>query len=169
MRELEAREEAVAASPDRQISLTDPDARAMASAGTGTGVVGYNLQAAVDTGSHIIVAHEVINLSHDRTSLANIGQQAREATRTDALTVLADRGYFSGPEVLACDEAGIVVICPKPLTSNAKAEGCWGKQDFAYQPADDTYRCHAAKHHGTNIASRISRQTTRIAARPARR
>jgi transposase len=145
MRELEAMEAAVAASPDRQISLTDPDARAMASAGTGTGVVGYNLQAAVDTGSHIVVAHEVINLSHDRTSLANMGQQAREATGTNALTVLADRGYFSGPEVLACDEVGIVAICPKPLTSNAKAEGRWGKQDFAYQPADDTYRCPAGE------------------------
>jgi transposase len=145
MRELEAMEQAVMASPDRQISLTDPDARAMASAGTGTGVVGYNLQAAVDTDSHIVVAHEIINLSHDRTSLANMGHQAREATGTDALTVLADRGYFSGPEVLACEEAGIVPICPKPLTSGAKAARRWGKQDFAYDPDRDTYRCPAGE------------------------
>jgi transposase len=145
MRELEAMEQAVMASPDRQISLTDPDARAMASAGTGTGVVGYNLQAAVDTGSHIVVAHEVINLSHDRTSLANMSHQARKATGTDALTVLADRGYFSGPEVLACEEAGIVPILPKPLTSGAKADGRWGKQDFAYQSESDTYRCPAGE------------------------
>ena len=145
MRELEVMEQAVAASPDRQISLTDPDARAMASAGTGTGQVGYNLQAAVDTDSHIIVAHEVINLGHDRTSLANMGHQAREATGTDALTVLADRGYFSGPEVLACEEAGIVPILPKPLTSGAKADGRWGKQDFVYQPKSDTYRCPAGE------------------------
>jgi len=140
MRELEAMEAAVAATPDRQISLTDPDARAMASAGTGTGVVGYNFQAAVDTDSHIVVAHEVINLSHDRTSLAAMGRRAAKATGVDALTVLADRGYFSGPEVLACEEAGIVAICPKPLTSGAKAEGRWGKQDFVYQPDTDTYR-----------------------------
>ena len=145
MRELEAMEQAVAASPDRQISLTDPDARAMASAGTGTGLVGYNLQAAVDADSHIIVAHEVINLSHDRTSLANMGQQAREATGVDALTLLADRGYFSGPEVLACQSMGIVPILPKPLTSGAKADGRWGKQDFAYQPDTDTYRCPAGE------------------------
>jgi len=145
MRELEAMEAAVAASPDRQISLTDPDARAMASAGTGTGVVGYNLQAAVDTGSHIVVAHEVINLSHDRTSLANMSHQAREATGADGLTVLADRGYFSGPEVLACEQAGMVPICPKPLTSGAKADGRWGKQDFAYVPTSDTYRCPAGE------------------------
>ncbi|MGI4730284.1 MAG: IS1182 family transposase, partial [Janthinobacterium lividum] len=145
MRELEAMEQAVAASPDGQISLTDPDARAMASAGTGTGLVGYNLQAAVDTGSHIVVAHEIINLSHDRTSLANMGRQARAATGTDTLTVLADRGYFSGPEVLACENTGIVPICPKPLTSGAKADGRWGKQDFVYRPESDTYRCPAGE------------------------
>jgi len=145
MRELEAMEQAVAASPDRQISLTDPDARAMASAGKGTGLVGYNLQAAVDTESHIVVAHEVINLGHDRTSLANMGHQACEATGVDTLTVLADRGYFSGPEVLACQEAGITPICPKPLTSGAKADGRWGKQDFAYQAESDTYRCPAGE------------------------
>ena len=145
MRELEAMEEAVQAAPDRQISLTDPDARAMASAGTGTGLVGYNLQAAVDADSHIVVAHEVLNLSHDRTSLAAMGRQASEATGTPALTVLADRGYFSGPEVLACEGAGIVPICPKPLTSGAKAGGRFGKQDFVYQAESDTYRCPAGE------------------------
>jgi transposase len=145
MRELEAMEEAVMTLPDRQLSLTDPDARAMASAGGGTGLVGYNLQAAVDTGSHIVVAHEVINLSHDRTSLASMGEQAREATGVDTLTVLADRGYFSGSQVLACEEAGLVPICPKPLTSGAKAEGRFGKQDFVYQPDTDSYRCPAGE------------------------
>jgi transposase len=145
MRELEAMEEAVAGSPDRQVSLTDPDARAMASSGKGTGLVGYNLQAAVDTDSHLVAAHEVINLGHDRTSLANMGQQAREATGSQALTVLADRGYFSGLEVLACEEAGIVPICPKPLTSGAKADGRWGKQDFVYQVESDSYRCPAGE------------------------
>jgi transposase len=145
IRELEAMDAAVAASPDKQISLTDPDARAMASAGTGTGVVGYNLQAAVDTATHIIVAHEVINLSHDRPSLATMGQQAREATGADTLTVLADRGYFSGPQVLACKDTGVVPILPKPLTSGAKADGRWGKQDFVYQPESDTYRCPAGE------------------------
>jgi transposase len=145
MRELEAMEQAVAASPDRQISLTDPDARAMASAGTGTGVVGYNLQAAVDTDSHIIVAHEVINLSHDRTSLATMGRQAVGATGIEAMTVLADRGYFSGTEILACKETGITPICPRPLVSHAKADGRWGKQDFVYQPETDTYRCPAGE------------------------
>ena len=145
MRELQAMEKAVQATPDRQISLTDPDARAMASAGTGTGLVGYNLQAAVDADSHIVVAHEVLNLSHARTSLATMGQRAREAPGAETLTVLADRGYLSGPEVLACEEAGIVAVCPKPLTSGAKADGRWGKQDFVYEPHGDTYRCPAGE------------------------
>ena len=145
MRALKTMEEAVAAAPDRQISLTDPDARAMASAGKGTGQVGYNLQAAVDTGSHIVVAHEVINLGHDRTQLANMGRQAAQATDTVKLTVLADRGYFSGAEVLACEQAGIIPICPKPLTSGAKAEGRFGKPDFRYQAESDTYRCPAGE------------------------
>lgn len=101
MRGVEAMEAAVAASPDRQISLTDPDGRAMASACGGTGVVGYNLHAAVDADSHIVVAHEVINLSHDRTSLAHMSSQALEAPGNTTLTMLADRGYYSGPEVLA--------------------------------------------------------------------
>lgn len=145
MRELKTMEEAVEAAPDRQISLTDPDARAMATAGKGTGQVGYNLQAAVDTGSHIVVAHEVINLGHDRTQLANMGRQAVQATGAVKLTVLADRGYFSGTEVLACQQAGIIPICPKPLTSGAKAEGRFGKPDFRYQAESDTYRCPAGE------------------------
>ncbi len=105
-------ETAVDAAPDRQISLTDPDARAMATNGKGTGLVGYNVQAAVDADAHLVVAHEVTNLGHDRTQLANMGRQAQAAIGAETLTVLADRGYFSGAEVLACEGAGITPICP---------------------------------------------------------
>jgi transposase len=136
------------------VSLTDPDARAMATHGKGTGLVGYNLLAAVDAGSHIVVAHEVTNLGHDRTQLANIGRQAKDATGVEDLTVLADRGYFSGAEVLACEKAGITPICPKPLTSGARAEGRFGKPDFIYQPDSDAYRCPAGEtltKHSTSI------------------
>lgn len=145
MRELRAMEQALEKAPDRQISLTDPDARAMATNGKGTGLVGYNVQAAVDTAHHLVVAHEVTNVGHDRTQLANMARQAKAATGSEALTVLADRGYFSGEEVLACEEAGVTPICPRPLTSGAKAEGRWGKQDFRYEPATDTYRCPAGE------------------------
>jgi transposase len=145
MRELQAMERAVAQAPDRQISLTDPDARAMATNGKGTGMVGYNVQAAVDAEHHLIVAHEVTNVGHDRSQLSSMAMQARQATGTDELMVLADRGYFSGTEVLACEEAGITAVCPKPLTSGAKADGRWGKQDFRYDPSTDTYRCPAGE------------------------
>ena len=145
MRELQAMAEVVDTAPDRQISLTDPDARAMATNGKGTGLVGYNVQAAVDTDSHIVVAHEVTNLGHDRTQFAHMGRQAKDATGTEHLTVLADRGYFSGAEILACEEAGITPICPKPLTSGAKSEGRFGKPDFLYDAPSDTYRCPAGE------------------------
>ena len=145
LRELQTIEQALDAVPDRQISLTDPDARAMATNGKGTGLVGYNVQAAVDTAYHLVVAHEVTNVGHDRTQLANMGKQAKAATGAERLTVLADRGYFSGEEVLACEKAGVTPICPKPLTSGAKAEGRWGKQDFRYEAESDTYRCPAGE------------------------
>ena len=126
--------------PDGQISLTDPDARSIATSGRGTGMVGYNVQTAVDTTHHLIVAHEVANIGNDRSQLANMSEQAREATGIEKLAVVADRGYFSGEEVLACDQAGITAYVPKPLTSGAKADGRFGKQDFVYMPDRDEYR-----------------------------
>ena len=145
MRELQMMERVVADAPDHQVSLSDPDARAMATNGKGTGMVGYNVQAAVDAEHHLIVAHEVTNVGHDRSQLAKMARQAKEVTRTGGLTVLADRGYFSGEEVVACEAAGVTPIVPKPLTSGAKADGRFGKQDFIYQPETDTYRCPAGE------------------------
>ena len=136
---------AVRAAPDQQISLTDPDARSMATSGKGTGVVGYNVQTAVDARNHLIVAHEVTNIGHDRDQLSKMAEQAREGIGHDALTVVADRGYFKGEEILACDQAGITPYVPKPLTSGAKAEGRFGKQDFVYIVEDDEYRCPAGE------------------------
>ena len=103
MRELQMMEAAVEAAADRQVSLTDPDAPAMATSGKGTGLVGYNVQAAVDTEHHLVVAHAVTNVGHDRTQLPAMSRQARTAMGQDDLGVLADRGYFSGEEILACD------------------------------------------------------------------
>jgi transposase len=145
MRQLRTMERAVADAPDHQVSLTDPDARAMATNGKGTGMVGYNVQAAVDGKHHLIVAHEVTNVGHDRSQLANIARRTQAVTGAGSLTVLADRGYFSGEEVVACVAAGITPIVPKPLTSGAKADGRFGKQDFIYQPETDTYRCPAGE------------------------
>ena len=145
MRKLEAYEKAMLSSPDQQISLTDPDCRSMATSGRGSGVVGYNVQTAVDTEHHLIIAHEVTNSGSDRAQLANMGQQAKAALGVDRLEAVADRGYYSGEEIKACDDAGIAVTLPKPMTSGAKAEGRFGKQDFVYVADEDVYRCPAGQ------------------------
>ena len=142
LKELEAR---LLEAPDKQISLTDPDARSMATSGKGSGIVGYNVQTAVEAKHHLIVAHEVTNVGHDRGQLSSMAHSAREATGIEALTVVADRGYFDGEEIRACDQAGITTFVPKPLTSGSKAEGRFGKQDFVYIAQDDEYRCPAGQ------------------------
>jgi transposase len=145
MQAFKALEPVVQAAPDQQVSLTDPDARSMATSGRGSGVVGYNVQAAVDAKHHLIVAHEVTNVGNDRAQLANMAGQAKAAMGTDTLDVLADRGYFSGEEVLACEPLGVTPYVPKPLTSVAKAKGRFGKQDFVYVAEHDAYRCPAGE------------------------
>ena len=145
MEHLRAMEAAVRGAPDGQVSLTDPDAGAMATSGKDTGIVGYNAQAAVDTRHHLIVAHEVTNVGNDRAQLSGMSEHAGEAMGHEALTVLADRGHFDGEEILACERAGITPLLPKPLTSGAKAEGRFGKQDFVYVAEDDEYRCPAGE------------------------
>ena len=154
MRRLEKLEARMVATPDQQISLTDPDARSMATSGRGSGMVGYNVQAAVDTTHHLIVTHEVTNVGTDRSQLSPMAKQAKAALETDALDVVADRGYFSSEESLACDGAGITVTLPKPLTSGNKAKGRFVKQDFRYVVDEDVYICPAGErliYHYTNV------------------
>jgi transposase len=129
------------ASEDKQISLSDPDARSMATSGKDTGIVGYNVQAAVDTEHHLIVAHEVTNVGTDIHQLSNMAEQARTEMDVDKLDVVADRGYHEGWEIKACEDAGITVTLPKPQSSGAKAQGRFGKQDFVYIAEGDVYRC----------------------------
>jgi transposase len=145
MDKLSAYEKRMLASPDEQISLTDPDSRSMATSGRGSGVVGYNVQVAVETENHLIVTHEVTMSGSDRSNLARVGKAAKAVMRTDTLEAVADRGYFNSPEILQCHEAGITVTLPKPMTSGAKAAGRFGKQDFVYLPDEDAYRCPAGE------------------------
>ncbi|HKG78201.1 MAG TPA: transposase, partial [Pyrinomonadaceae bacterium] len=145
MERLKAIERAMLASPDQQISLTDPDSRSMATSGRGSGVVGYNVQVAVDTEHHLIVTHEVTNTGSDRSQLAKVASQAKAVLGADRLDVVADRGYFNSPEILACAQADITVTLPKPMTSGAKSDGRFGKQDFVYQSKEDVYRCPAGE------------------------
>src|SRR5499433_2303999 len=142
---LAAIEKQVLASPDQQLSLTDPDSRSMATSGRGSGVVGYNVQTAVDTENHLIVTHEVTNVGNDTAHLANTAQAAKTALQVDKLEAVADRGYFNGEEILACEQTGISVTLPKPMTSSAKSEGRFGKQDFVYLADENAYRCPAGE------------------------
>ena len=151
LKKLEAR---MLQAPGQQISLTDPDARSMATSGRGTGMVGYNVQTAVDTKHHVIVTHEVTNIGHDRTQLSKMARQAKEAIGVEALDVVADRGYFRGEEIRVCDKANITTYLPKPQTSGNLAKGQFGKRDFIYRPDTDEYECPA----GQRLIYRFTRQ-----------
>ena len=141
---LEGLKARMLATPDRQISLTDPDARSMATSGRGSGVVGYNVQASVEIDHHLIVAHDVTNVGTDRAQLSPMSKKTKAVLGVDELDVVADRGYFSSLEILACHEADITVTLPKPITSGVKAKGRYGKQDFRYVVEDDVYICPPA-------------------------
>ena len=146
MQALKAMEQQVQAAPDKQVSLTDPDARSMATSGRGTGMVGYNVQTAVDAEHHLIVAHDVTNLGYDRTQLEPMALKAQAATGCAELTALADRGYFSGEQVLACEGTGVLPCIPKTDTSGATKRGFFTRQDFTYDAEKDHYTCPAGQH-----------------------
>ena len=145
MQRLEILKVKMLATPDQQISLTDPDASSMATSGRGSGVVGDNVQVAVETTHHLIITHEVINEGSDRSQLSPVAKQAKATLGVENLDVVADRGYFDSEEILACEKAGIIVTLPKPMTSNSKAQGRFGKQDFRYMAAEDVYVCPAGQ------------------------
>ncbi len=139
MAKLAAYEKRMLASPDQQISLTDPDSRSMATSGRGSGVVGYNVQVAVDTEHHLIVTHEVTNVGNDTSQLAHMAEKTKAVLQVEKLEAVADRGYINSEEILTCDQAGITVTLLKPMTSGSKSEGRFGKQDFVYVPEEDVY------------------------------
>ncbi len=143
MQELKEIEARLNETPDKQISLTDPDARSMMT--RGTGIVGYNVQTAVDAKHHLIVAHEVTNDGSDRSQLSPMAKLAKQAMGAEKLSVVADRGYFKSEEILACHQSDITVHVPKPMTSGAKADGRYNKTDFIYDTETDEYKCPAGQ------------------------
>jgi transposase len=145
MRELKQISKQLEKQPDKQLSMTDPDARSMATSGRGSGIVGYNVQAAVDTKHHLIVEHEVTNIGNDHGQLSKIALSAKHAMGRSKLKVVADRGYFSGPEIRACDLNDISAYVPKPLTSASRKKGLFTKADFVYVAKSDVYRCPAGE------------------------
>jgi transposase len=154
MRRMDAIREQLKTTPDEQLSETDPDARAMISQAKGTGVVGYNVQAAVDAKHHLIVTHEVTNEGNDRAQLSKMASAARDEMGKTKMEAIADRGYFNSNEIKACTDMGIAPLVPKPMTSNARAEGRFSKLDFVYIARDDEYLCPA----GERAIFRFSRE-----------
>lgn len=121
--------------------LAHPDSRSMRL--RGTGIVGYNVQSAVDVENHLIVAHEVTMKNNDRSQLFSMSIQAKKTMGFDQIDSLADRGYYKGEEIKACEDAGIRVYLPKTNTANNRAKGRFEKSDFRYFPEEDVYRCPA--------------------------
>ncbi len=137
---------------ETQVSLSDPDARSMATTPRMPRIVGYNVQTAVEADHHLIVAHEVTMLGFDRDSLSMMAAAANDVMTTDQLTAIADKGYYKGEEIVASEDAGISIVVPKPMTSNAAARGQFDKADFAYDSDKDVYVCAA----GENLTYRFT-------------
>jgi transposase len=129
--------------PDKQVVLTDPDARFMATSKSGSGMVAYNVQTAVDTQHHLVVAHEVTNQSTDRGQLTNMSVQAQQAMGVNQITAYADKGYFNSEEILTSTQSDVIPLVPKPRTSINRAAGLYDRQVFIYQADKDEYRCPA--------------------------
>ena len=140
--------------PDGQISLTDPDARSMATSARFSGLVGYNVQSAVDTDTHLIIAHDVTNQGFDRTQLMPMAISAQKALGRKEVQVIADKGYFSGTQIFSCHEAGVSVTVPRPETSGNRRKGKFVKADFQYDPERDVFQCPA----GRELIYRYTRQ-----------
>jgi len=138
--------------PDQQLSLTDPDARSMKS--RGGGIVGYNVQTAVDVDHHLIVTHDVTNVGSDRRQLTRMAQSARAELQTNHLTVLADEGYYNGDELRACEDNNISAYVPHSSTSHNKAKGQFDRSEFHYIEKDDEYECPA----GERLIYRFTRE-----------
>jgi len=161
MEELKVHEAEVEAHPDHQVSLTDADARSMMKAGGGS-TVGYNVQTAVDSKHHLIVAHEVTNAPSDRSQLASIADQAKTALDAKTLTVVADPGYYKGEEIVACKKKGIQALVKKVDTSGKRAKGQYTRSDFRYDAEQDEYVCPAEERMPYKFTTEEKGKTLRV-------
>ena len=150
---LQAHRRQLEASGQDQISLTDPDARAM-QAGTGAGV-GYNAQIAVDAKHKLIVEQQVHGKVSDHGLLAETAGEAREILGVERVDAVADRGYFAIDDIERCEAAGVTPHVPKPKRSTAARHGRFPKSRFRHDPATDSYTCPA----GQRLAPLYSERT----------
>ncbi len=139
--ELRALEEEVNNHPEKQISTVDPDSRLMKTQGM-TRVVCFNVQNAVDAKHHLIVAHKVTN-KQDRGQLCHMAKQVQTALRRESITIVADKGYYSGPDIKDTQDAGMVALVPKGDTSGSEKKGIFNRSLFKYDSSKDIYICPA--------------------------
>jgi transposase len=133
----------LAESGQTQISLTDPDSRAM-KVSQGTDVC-YNVQTVVDSKYKLIVEHEVTNDPTDQAQLSKMAIRAKQRLGVEELEAVADRGYYDGAEVKECQQAGITVYVAHQQTSANHKRGLFTKEDFRYDSRKDCYLCPAGK------------------------
>jgi Transposase DDE domain/Transposase domain (DUF772) len=146
-------------SGESQISLTDPDSRAMA-AHTRV-AVGYNAQVAVDAKHKLIVEQAVTNQVLDLGLLMQTAAPAKEVLGVEQIDVVADRGYFKFEDIEACEQAGMTPYVPKPQRGSAVREGFFAKDEFRYDAAEDVYICPAGERLSPKYESK-SRELTKI-------
>ena len=158
---LRAVEQRMDATGETQVSLTDPDCRSMATTSKQPHVIGYNVQSVVETKYHLIVAHEVTNHGYDRDALAMMARAAKDVMGSETLEAVADKGYYSGEEIVAAEQAGVAVTVSKPHTSNAAAVGRFDKADFVYDPGDDSYTCPAGQRLTYHMTSELDGKVMR--------
>lgn len=142
---LRAVEQRMDTTGETQVSLTDSDCRSMATTSKQPRVVGYNVQSVVETKHHLIVAHEVTNQGYDRDALSMMARAAKDVMASEKIEAVADKGYYSGEEIVAAENAGVAVTVSKPNTSNAAALGRFDKADFVYVSVEDIYICPAGE------------------------
>lgn len=139
--ELKDLEEQAKNHPDKQVSISDPDSRLLKAKGM-TRLVCYNVQSAVDTKHHMIVAHEVTN-TNDRGQFASMAKQAQKALGQRNITVIADRGYYSRQDIKDAQDEGVAALVPKSNTSGSEKNGFFNRSLFKYQHESDLYICPA--------------------------
>lgn len=141
------------ASGEDQISLTDPDSRAMAGH-TRVGV-GYNVQLAVDAKHKLIVEQQVSSQVLDMGLLTQTMTPARAILEVATIDVVADKGYFKIEDIVACEAAGIVPHVPRPQRGSSVRDGFFRKDEFRYDPEQDAYICPAGQVLATRYESRL--------------
>jgi hypothetical protein len=127
---------------EKEVSTVDPDARLMRLGGDARPLdVCHNVQTVVDSKHHLIVDFEIINRSDDKGNLRSLSESAMEALDTDAVTVLADKGYYDGEDIVACEENGVMCLVAKPLAGGTEHSDGFARGDFHYNRENDCYTC----------------------------